>query len=238
MTRQHVALDKKRLWKEIEREEKRKARAQLRELRDRVRAARARRAQALLEAKERCRAERLLARERALAMRERVLRELREAMQAERAAAKETCSQRLAEARAIQDDVARARAELVAERQYRADLRRIERANRQRFREAPLANRVERVSESDDAVRDSLPPELVPLFEKVKRGIKASPRMSRLERFLEYAESHPGEVLASYEDKTEDLVRDLEQRERAAARALTKRQRRPRQVEGLEEVPF
>ena len=236
--RRQVALDKNRLWREIDREEKRKARMQLRELRDQIRSARARRAQALIEAKEKCRTERLLARERALAHRERVLRELREAMQAERAGARELCSQRLAEAKAIQDDVARARAQLVAERQYRADLHRIERANRQRFREAPSATRAERASESDDEVRASLPPELVPLFERVKRGIKASPRMSRLERFLEYAETHPGEVLASYDDKTEELVRDLERREREAARALSKGRRRPRRAEVLEEVPF
>jgi hypothetical protein len=235
--RAQVALDKKRLRREIAREEKRKARAHLRELRDRLRAARARRTQAIIEAKERCRTERLMARERALALRERVLRELRESMQAERAAARETCSQRLAEARAIQDEVARARAELIAERQYGADLRRIERANLQRFREAPSATRMERISESDDSVRSSLPPELVPLFERVKRGIKASPRMSRLERFLEYAESHPSEVLASYEDKTDELVRELERREREAARAL-KRGRRLRPTEGLEEAPF
>ena len=44
--------------------------------------------------------------------------------------------------------------------------------------------RIERQAESDDEVRSNIPPELVALFERVKRGIKASPRMSRTESFL------------------------------------------------------
>ncbi len=45
--------------------------------------------------------------------------------------------------------------------------------------------RIERQAESDDEVRSNIPPELVALFERVKRGIKASPRMSRTEAFLQ-----------------------------------------------------
>jgi hypothetical protein len=50
------------------------------------------------------------------------------------------------------------------------------------------------------------------------RGIKASPRISRAEA-LHYAHEHPDEVLVALEDKTEQLVRALEERERAAAKA-------------------
>ena len=53
------ALDKKRLWREIEREERRKARAKLVGLRGSIREARRQRKEALVAAKERCRAERL-----------------------------------------------------------------------------------------------------------------------------------------------------------------------------------
>jgi hypothetical protein len=51
--------------------------------------------------------------------------------------------------------------------------------------------RIERRAESDDEVRSNLPADLVALFERVKGGIKASPRMSRTEVFLQYAEEHP-----------------------------------------------
>jgi len=39
-------------------------------------------------------------------------------------------------------------------------------------------------------------------------------------RILEYAESHAEEVLEALEDRTDAIVRDLEMRERDAARAL------------------
>jgi hypothetical protein len=80
-----------------------------------------------------------------------------------------------------------------------------------------------------------LPPELVSLFEKVKRGIKGSARASRLEVFLKYAEEHPHEVLAAIDDKTEDVIRDLERQQREAARHV--RRRRYTAAE-LAAVPF
>jgi hypothetical protein len=146
---------------------------------------------------------------------------------------------RLGEARAIKDDIGRARAELLAEKAYQADLRRIERANRKRRQEAPRVTRIERQAESDDEVRGNLPAELVPLFERVKRGIKASPRMSRTESFLKYAEEHPDELLVAIDDKTDALVRELEQQEREARRSLRRGSPRPRYTpEQLAEVPF
>ncbi len=214
------ALDKQRLWRDINREHRRQAKEKIASLREQLREARRRRKFALRDAKERCRAERIAARERARAMRLRVLEELREAMRAESVAARQSCSVRIGEARAIKDDIQRSRAELLAEKQYQADLRRIERANRQRRKEAPRVTRIERQAESDDEVRGNIPGELVPLFERVKRGIKASPRMSRTEAFLKYAEEHPDEVLVAIDDKTDALIRELEEREREARRSL------------------
>src|ERR1035438_6095136 len=60
------------------------------------------------------------------------------------------------------------------------------------------------------------PPELVPLFERVKRAIKASPRMSPTEAFLHYAEETPDDVLAAMDDKTDALIRELEGQYREA----------------------
>jgi hypothetical protein len=130
--------------------------------------------------------------------------------------------------------------ELQAEKKYEADLRRIDRANRQRRKEAPRVTRIERQAESDDEVRSNIPPELIALFERVKRGIKASPRMSRTEAFLHYAEENPDDVLAAVDDKTDALIRELEAQHRDARRSL--RQAPPRRStytpEQLAEVPF
>lgn len=207
-----VALDKKKLWREINREERQKKRALLMELRAEIRGARARRKQALVDAKERCRSERLAARERARSLRIRALQELREAVELERSSARQTCSVKIGEARSIKNDVERARVKLAAEREYRRDLRRIESANRQRRRGHLQATYIEKRAESDDEVRMNLSPDLLSLFERVKRGVKASSRMSRTEAFLKYAEENPGEVLNLLDNKADALIREHESR--------------------------
>ena len=130
----------------------------------------------------------------------------------------------------------RARGELDAEQRYQEDMKRIERGNRDRHLATRRASASERRSESDDEVRINVPPELVALFERVKRGIKGSPRETRTEEFLRYAESHAGEVLAALDDKTEAVIRDLERQEREATRYA--RRRRYTAAELAEEVPF
>jgi hypothetical protein len=238
-TRAQAAADKRQLWRDIHREHRVQARKKLSNMREQLREARKRRKAALLAARERCRTERLAARERARALRQRVLEELREAMQREREGARQACSVRLGEARGIKNDIERARAELLAEKQYQADLRRIERSNHLRRKEAPRATHSERQSESDDEVRQNVPNELVPLFERVRKMIKASPRMSRTEAFLKYAEEHPDEVLVAIEDKSDAMIRELEQKEREAHRELRRGPRRPKYTpEQLAEVPF
>ncbi len=161
-----------------------------------------------------------MVRERLQAIRERVLQDLRETVASERAAAKEACAIRQNEARRVTDRIKRVRAELEAERAYQRDMRRIEGANRQRTRQAHRTSAAERRSQSDDEVRANIPDDLVPLWERVKRTIRGSDRMSRTEAFLHYAEEHPREILQVLEDKTDALVRDMEARERQAARAL------------------
>lgn len=101
--------------------------------------------------------------------------------------------------------------------------------------------RIERRAESDDEVRSNIPPELVALFERVKRGIKASPRMSRTEAFLHYAEENPDDVLASADDKTDALIRrELEAQYGEARRSLRRPPPRPPRYtpEQLAAVPF
>jgi hypothetical protein len=229
------ALDKKLLFREIDRDHRRQAREKLADLRLQIRSARRQRRDAIKNAKERCRSERLAARERARALRIRGLAELREAARLERQAARDVCTTSKNEARK-KDDVERRRDELAAEAKYQADMRRIERSNKSRRREHPHVTYIERRAEDDDTVRANVSLDLVPLFERVKRGIKATPRASRTEIFLKYAEEHPDEVLDVVEDKTNTLIRDLEARYREEARL----QRAPRRVPSrqLSEAPF
>lgn len=49
-------------------------------------------------------------------------------------------------------------------------------------------------NESDEDVRGNISPSLVPLFDRVRSGIRASARQSRTEAFLQYVEDHPHEV--------------------------------------------
>jgi hypothetical protein len=224
------------LRRDNERDHRRKARAKVREFRELLRAARLKRKNALTEATARCRTERLAVRDRTRAERIRAMEELRRALHAERQTAREACAVRREEAKSTTSTaIQRAREELDAERKYQDDLKRIERGNREQRFGAKRATSRERRSESDDEVRSNLPPELVALFDRVKAGIKASARESRTESFLRYAEEHPDEVLVALDDKTEAVIRDLERREREAARHARRRRYTPTE---LADVPF
>lgn len=224
------------LRKDIDKDHRRKARAKLTALRAQLRAARLSRKNAMVEASSRCRAERIAVRDRTRLERLRALEELRRALHAERQAARDACAVRREEAKhATSDAVQRAHGELEAERKYQGDLQRIERGNRERRLATHRASSRERRSESDDEVRVNIPAELVALFERVKRGIKASPRESRTETFLRYAEEHPHEVLAAIDDKTDAVIRDLERQQREVERYVRRRRYTPAE---LADVPF
>ena len=211
---------RRELMRQITRDQRSQQREHLVDLRAQVRQARAERRAALVDAKTRCRNERRAVRERLQALRERVLQDLQETVAGERAAAKETCSIRQNEARRVSDRIKRVRAELEAERAFQRDMRRIDRANRQRTRQAHRTTAAEHRSQSDDTVVGNIPPELVSLWERVKRSIRGFRPHEQDRAFLEYAESHPEEVLEAIEDRTDALVRELEARERDASRAL------------------
>ena len=210
---------RKALLRDIDRDLKKKAQATLADLRARLRAARAAHKEALKGAVTRCREHRLAVREKLQAERAQALAELRAKGEAERGEARGTCAFDKGEAeKATRDAVEGARAELGKERTYQEDLKRIERGNRASSRTTKRATSAERRAESDDVVRGNLPPELVGLFNRVKRSIKAGPRETRTEAFLRYAEEHPSEYLESIDDKTEALIRDLERQQRDASR--------------------
>jgi hypothetical protein len=196
---------------ERERYQRSAARGKVRALRTRAAEVRAMSREARAAAKAFCRAAKEAVR--AKSARERH-RDLSAQIRAEKASARSACDLRKGEARKLLDAAAVARAELDAERKYQAEIRRIEASNRARASARVVRASVVR-SESDDEVRGNIPPELVPLFESVKRSIRASDRKSRTEAFLEYAEAHPGEWYAAIEDETERRIAEMQARMRA-----------------------
>lgn len=224
MTPTEGRAQRKALMREIARDLKRKERIELRELRDALKTAHVDRRAARKRAKELCRQGRRDVRARIRVMRQRVREELRAAVKREKDDAKAACVAERAAARELGSVAEERRAKFRAERDYRRTMRQIERSNQDRQREARRAARPRReaASESDDEVRGNIPPEMVSLFERVKDRVKGSARMTRTEAFLHYAEEHPDEVLASIDDKTDALIRELEAKERRAALAYTR----------------
>lgn len=133
----------------------------------------------------------------------------------ERAMRNETCSTKRSVA---------ARAKLREERNYQNSLKRSAAFARNRNRRPGLRKSAERRAESDDEVRHNIPPHLIGLFNRVRKGIKGSARKSRTEEFLEYVEEHPDEEYADADDATDALVADLERQMRSGRRDT----RRPR----------
>ena len=209
MTPAQAKRERADLFRSIRIEEKKKDRARLVALRGRARALRAARVRAISEARRACRARRKGVP---------TLREAAAMLRAARAEARATCDAGLAKAKTLRSEAARARAERDAEATHQKTMRRLERHAKERASGGGprLAKARVRQSESDDEVRANIPPELAFLFERVKRQIKGSPRRTRTEEFLEYAESHPDEELAALEDKTDALIAELEARQRRA----------------------
>jgi hypothetical protein len=121
--------------------------------------------------------------------------------------------------------------ELAGERERQEGEKREANAARQRQRERSPKTRSssERRQESDDEVRSNIPADLVVVFDKVKAGIKAGPRISRTERFFHWAEENPGEVLRIQADAGERAwMRELAELEREHKQLKKTKGRRPR----------
>jgi hypothetical protein len=100
----------------------------------------------------------------------------------------------------------------------------------------------ERTQEDDDAVRSNLPPELVPVFERHRKSFKGSPKRSRTEAFLEWAEENPDEILAVQQAEADKGLRDLLKQQREFGRTVRNTRRYKHTPEELSEllaaVPF
>ncbi len=119
------------------------------------------------------------------------------------------------------------------ERTYWADFWATEKAQKGRGKKANGKRRArERKSESDDLVRQNLTTmrHLLPVFEKVKRRIKADERRTRTEVFLDYIHDNPEDVMAAQERAATDTELAM------AERAYWEQQRG--MVVEEDEVPF
>lgn len=197
------------------------ARVELEGLREQLRQARARRRDVLRALPGRLRVHKLRARAERKELQARLIERMRRELEAQRVTARARRAADLETAKLAAEAVERARLKVEAERRYQAEMRRLEAANRDRKRQEKQIRkgRHEALSQSDDTVRGNIPPELAPMWERVKGRIKGSDRRSRTEAFLQYAEEHPGEVFATIESDTDAMIAEHE-------RTLARRGRR------------
>jgi hypothetical protein len=107
-------------------------------------------------------------------------------------------------------------AALAAEKSHQAKIRREAAAqNRKKPSVAKAKPRNEKRTESDDEVEGNISADLLPLWRKVKKTIKATDKMSRTEAFLKYVEENPDDAVGAIEDDSEDelakMIREYEQ---------------------------
>lgn len=234
LTLVQAKANKKAILKDIERDQRRKDRELLRSLREQITTAKAYLREERAKAVQRCRQERQSLKERLKQKRAALLAQLRETERAERQAARGSCSLDKKKATA---EAREALQKLRAERKERLSTIRILRGKTGKKQSYSTAK--ERRQESDDEVRSNLPADLLPLFEKVRGKIKGSAKKSRSEAFLEYAESHPSEVLEAQENEAESALNDLiaqyykQEKEIKSAKRYSKKR-----LESLSDVPF
>lgn len=221
---------KRKIARAADRDRLKAIRRKLRELR-RARPAR------LRQIREFCREGRLNVRERVRQLREETRNALRESVRALREAERGTCEASKARARegfAIEirgavRDIEMQRAHM--EREYGR------RRGGGRISAAQLAK--EAREESDDEVRRNLPPELVPVFNRVRSTIKPGRRRTRTEAFLEWVHDNPDEAHSIVYDAVDRDVERLVREQQAIERRQAKGYEGNTALEAFEsEVPF
>lgn len=140
----------------------------------------------------------------------------------QRVEARLSCQERAAQAKSMGNFVVNSAAEsLVGERILERQIRAGDRPRKLR------STSTERRQESDDEVRSNLKPEMVPVFNAVRRHIKGNTRKSRTEAFYEWAEENPDEMFALLTHETD----------RELSRLIAEHTRTERMARGYK-VPF
>lgn len=210
-----------------------KDRATLKRLRAAVREKRIEKKERIAEVRKMCReaieVARERARERKRELRDRQKREaheLRAQLRAERKVQRATLSARRRKVRdestAAVDEAKRA-LELEREEQHeRHGQVAMVASSPKRSRAEAARARHEEQHESDDEVRRDIPEELAPVWEKVKRGIHATPRMSRTEAFLQWVHDNSADVMHLIDESLHEDLEQLERQEKSHAREMKK----------------
>lgn len=121
--------------------------------------------------------------------------------------AREQCATRKGKAQAQAGrKVSAAEKSLGGERaRQRAERERVEMARR--TKRGPRAmTRTERGAESDSFVEHDLPDELVPIWRRVKKQIKATPKATRAEVFVQWVHDHSAEVARIRDEEVQRSV--------------------------------
>jgi hypothetical protein len=225
--------NRKRLQRELAEHLRDKDRAALGLLRAKIAAARVERRHRLSAARQTCRGALVALRERQREERH----QLTLTHRAQREQGRATCNSGKQQARdeglALEQQAA---SEYRDERIFQRQMRR---ATKPRVERSTVR---ERKQEDDDAVRNNLPAELIPVFDKHRRSIKGSPRRSRTEAFLEWAAENPDEVLLVQEAEADKALHELLKQERDMGRSMRNARRYQQSPEELSrllaDVPF
>jgi hypothetical protein len=222
-----------KLRKMREAELKRRDRSTLRELATRIRSHRTTRRARLHEIRGLCRIGRQNLKQRIAKLRHDTLEQLRDTIARLREAERDQCgTTQKAERERLTKQIDDARRELELERM---------RFRERHGRKAGRVSAAERKLESDSEVEHELPPELVAVWRRVKKQIKARPRMSRAESFLHWAEENPDEVHSVlYAQADRDVAKLIAEHEKIERRlAKTRGYEDPEAEAGaLAGVPF
>lgn len=228
-----MTADRRKLQRELADDLRKKDRAALELLREQVTAAKAERKQLLRGARESCSTARAELKRRQAVERAEFVQRQRAARLVERGACKHGKDEARARGVALE---AGARRTLKDERVFRDQVRRAGKPKRER------STARERAQEDDDRVRSNLPPELVPVFDKVARRIKGTAKRSRTEAFLDWAEENPDEILSVQQAAADADLRALMKQQREMGRTVRSAKRYKQTPEQLAEllagVPF
>jgi hypothetical protein len=214
---------------------RKKDRRILKELRERLKAKRAEKKKRLDEIRALCRQGKVDARARAkeraaeLVLRQKAEREAaKEQKRAERAAACATCETKATVKAEATAEVQTAKETLEAERA------RVKREHESSYHKPPTRTRAEAAREraeakaqSDDEVRNDIPVELVPVWEKVKHdpAMKATARSTRTEVFLDWVHNNSADVMHLIDVSLHEDLEKLEREEKEHAKAIGKKDR-------------
>ena len=248
ITRVQAQKQAKQLRRELARDLKARDRKKLTELRAHIRSAKQHKRNRLGEIVRRCRRARTANKEQAKIIRAKHRLEAVQEIERQILKARTACEVAKRKGRSKgADSIQRARVALAAEREYQRVARLYERPAKQMGpkrarRRGPTA--AEQRAESDSQVEQNIPEDLVVVWRKVKHKIKASPRRTRTEAFLEWAAENTGDVYAITDEAIEADVAELVRQEAQLAREVARQSRYERiptaelQARAAAPVPF